>query len=1186
MSHKRKHAGDDGDADIGTDSARERVDDTWNAPSRQVPLPQSFGARIRIQDFKESKDWVREPVRSTLDSRNDSLSFQWTDMDQYEKAPEFIERSHGDHANRVQVFRLYGITDGDRDAHSICVHVHGFKPYLYCQVPEHALDSKGEWKQGLEEHFRDELEAAMNTVTPLDWNASEYEREREEAELESYVSGESKGDAKGGETKRRPDTDVSDPDTIDETADWRRRGRKRMRVDGRVLSVVIERKTNMYGYQPPEKRNIPYFKITLALSGHVKVARKALMTGFTVAGRHASMRTFESNVLFTLRYLADKDIKGACWLTLPAGKYEFALRPTGTSQIEAHIWHEDLVVQPPDGEWAKVATRRELSFDIECIAPHGHFPKADNSPIAMIANVLRVVSGATGARRHRCVIFAFGGEYDPVQEPEPDWPVVLYSFETEARMIEAWAAFLVACDPDIIFGYNQVNFDLPFILNRAEALGILDRVSALSRLSKKKCTVKEVTKTSRAFGTQKDKQVRMPGRIMLDPLTIIRKEHKLRSYTLNNVCAHFLQGMLKDDVHHSTIATLFYGTSKTRSRLAKYCLKDAVLPFKLDDKLLFVVNLIEMARVTGVWLDALLTMGQQIKSLSLILRKTARRGMVVPHIKSTGEKYRGAIVVKVKPEHKRYYNRPISTLDFEALYPNTMRAFNICYSSYLINLADRRRLRAGIDYRIVPADPDDPKPDDQRAAFVRPDLMPGLLPEIETDLLNARKYAKKLKSEAKTPQMKEVFEGRQLAFKLCANSLYGFTAAQKLECRPVASSVTGWGRYCITRTTRNVETHFTKANGYKNDAQVVYGDTDSVMIDWGEGVTRVEADRWAEEAATRNDKDPELPSPLHIVNEKTFQPYILWGPKRYAGLLFKPGKMDKFEELMTKGMETVRRDASPLLAQTMTRCLDMMMIETDAPGAVAYAKRTIQRLLCREIDVSQLVMSVSLSKPKYGKNMLQFKLPEKMAKADPGTRPRTGDRIAFVICEEFEGKKKGSIEATKRADMAENPITAITQEKPINVRWYLDHQLREPLMRLFTPILGEDKVHTLFEGEHMRSVVKAAPSASGPMAKFFKPKASCLGCRVEIKSGAVCTRCEPRKTELYLKWQSRFHKLEKTVTDCWHMCHTCVNAEDKFNLQSSTVDTCANNDCPIFYRRLVALRDYQKELIKAKDLDW
>ena len=66
------------------------------------------------------------------------------------------------------------------------------------------------------------------------------------------------------------------------------------------------------------------------------------------------------------------------------------------------------------------------------------------------------------------------------------------------------------------------------------------------------------------------------------------------------------------------------GNDQTRRRLAVYCLKDAYLPLRLLNKLMSIINYMEMARVTGVPLTYLLTRGQQVKVISQLLRKVSR----------------------------------------------------------------------------------------------------------------------------------------------------------------------------------------------------------------------------------------------------------------------------------------------------------------------------------------------------------------------------------------------------------------------------------------------------------------------------------------------------------------------------------------------------------------------------------
>ncbi len=193
---------------------------------------------------------------------------------------------------------------------------------------------------------------------------------------------------------------------------------------------------------------------------------------------------------------------------------------------------------------------------------------------------------------------------------------------------------VVQADPDVITGYNIVNFDLPYLLDRARHLAggsssgshgkrkaaAKDEFPYLGRIHGSQTTIKDTTFNSKAYGKRENKEIKIEGRIQFDLLQVIRRDFKLRSYTLNAVCAHFLNQQ-KEDVHYSIIsgvpasastpARLFSvltpagvcvrartdlqnGTDETRRRLAVYCLKDAYLPLKLLDKLMFIVNFVEM----------------------------------------------------------------------------------------------------------------------------------------------------------------------------------------------------------------------------------------------------------------------------------------------------------------------------------------------------------------------------------------------------------------------------------------------------------------------------------------------------------------------------------------------------------------------------------------------------------------
>ena len=238
----------------------------------------------------------------------------------------------------------------------------------------------------------------------------------------------------------------------------------------------------------------------------------------------------------------------------------------------------------------------------------------------------------------------------------------------------AWREFLRGIDPDIITGYNIINFDIPYIINRAETLRIL-KYPIFSKIKDSVSKMVEKTQQSKAHGTHYIKDITIEGRIQFDLLQIIMREHKLRSYSLNNVSAHFLNEQ-KEDVHYSVISELQAKDQFSRRRLAIYCIKDAYLPLRLMDKLILLYNFTEMARVTGVPISYLFIRGQQIKVASMLYRKAQMNSLLIPTEKNLVNegRYEGAVVIDPK---RGYYTDPVSTLDFVSLYPSIMMAHNL-----------------------------------------------------------------------------------------------------------------------------------------------------------------------------------------------------------------------------------------------------------------------------------------------------------------------------------------------------------------------------------------------------------------------------------------------------------------------------------------------------------------------------
>jgi len=458
---------------------------------------------------------------------------------------------------------------------------------------------------------------------------------------------------------------------------------------------------------------------------------------------------------------------------------------------------------------------------------------------------------------------------------------------------------------------------------------------------------------------------------------------------------------------------------------------------------------------------------------------------------------------------------------------------------------------------------------------------------ILNELLTARKKAKKLMNTATDPMVKSVMNGRQLALKISANSVYGFTGAQvgQMPCLQISSSVTAFGRQMIDQTKSLVEGKYNIANGYEFDADVVYGDTDSVFVKFGcESVA--ESMRLGEEAAAHVSET--FIQPIKLEFEKVYCPFLLMAKKRYVGLYWtKPEKYDKVD---AKGMETVRRDNCGLVRMVCDEVVRLMLIENSQERAMNYVKGVVADLLQNKIDLSLLVISKSMSKAAadYDAKQAHVELAERMRKRDPSTAPAIGDRVPYVMIQ----KPKG----TKGYEKSEDPLYVLENQLAIDADHYIDHQLREPLKRLFVPIYGEKAERELFAGEHTLKRAGAGTTAikSGVMSKFLVKGEKCLSCKAVIpnstkgkKSGeasaALCKHCQQagKTAGVVMTVQQELHDKQEEYGRLWSQCQRCMG-----NMHQDVI--CSSRDCPLFYRR-TQVKYTMTELEKKMDrlrVDW
>ena len=726
-------------------------------------------------------------------------------------------------------------------------------------------------------------------------------------------------------------------------------------------------------------------------------------------------RVYEGNIDPVLRFMHCSGIKSTGWVD--PGICE----PDMESTCEVNLWAPNWrFITPVDRD--DFSPLKIMSFDIECYSSTGGFPDAKRREDVVFQ--IGMTTGAFGSQEpleRKCLCLK--------QTDAPDCE----SFETERELLKAFEKYLIKTDPDIITGWNIFGFDLEYLLVRATVQCGLSPV--WGRVKGSVIELVEKNLSSSALGNNELKMVPMKGRYVFDLFQDVKREHKLESYSLNNVSKRFLSDAEKLDMPVREIFSRYLeGDPKRLGEVAEYCIQDTVLPHKLLAKLCQIQNQIEMAKACWVPLAFLSERGQQIKVFSQMAYKARELNFIIPTIRvpkfpTTDDGYQGATVLEAQTG--AYYS-PITALDFASLYPSIMCAHNLCYSTLVMD--PKYDNLPGVEYETF-------------GDFRFAQGVVSLLPTILTDLKAFRKKAKKLMAQAEGTPMEAVYNGQQLAYKISMNSIYGFTGASKgmLPLVAIASTVTLRGRQMIEETKNYVEANFP-------GAKVRYGDTDSVMVEFDvQGRKGQDAIDYSwelgEQAAEQCTKLFKAPNDLEL--EKIYMPYVLYSKKRYAARMYEKNRDGKvvFKKIDVKGLQVVRRDSCPYVRETLKKLLELILESSDPRPAIELARNNARDLMGGNVPMEKLMMSKQLASD-YKVPMAHVAVRDKIRARAPGSEPQQGDRVPFVIV-----KGPG-----KMYEKAEDPAWVREKSVPLDYQYYFTNQFKKPVQDLLEPLVSAERI--------------------------------------------------------------------------------------------------------------------------------
>jgi len=554
--------------------------------------------------------------------------------------------------------------------------------------------------------------------------------------------------------------------------------------------------------------------------------------------------------------------------------------------------------------------------------------------------------------------------------------------------------------------------------------------------------------------------------------------------------------LAKDDVDHHDIFRLAKGSDDDRATIATYCIQDCNLVHHLLQKIDLITELCEMANICSVPIDFIIMRGQGIKLASLVSKQCREQGILMPNLQKSDneESYEGAFVLD--PKCGFYFDTPIFVDDFNSLYPSVICADNMSHDS-LVNVKvydlEHNLIREhgvkkngvyvydnlpGYTYVDIQSDTFQYIRKTPKAAAVKhvsgyqvcrfaqfPDNKKAIIPSVLEKLLKARKDTKKLMETEQDPFMKKIYNKRQNAFKVAANSVYGQCGASTsmFYNKYVASSCTAGGRQMLIYAKTVIENVYNgrdceTSQGIVNvSAECIYGDTDSVffkfkLIQNGKELRGKEALGLSMELGTESgDLVSSMLKPPHkLAFEKAILPFALFSKKRYIGDYYEEDTEHCYRKSM--GIVLKRRDNAPFLKDGYGGVIDILMKDQDVGKAVDFVKSMMQKLVSGQISLDKLCITKSLrSGYKNPQSIAHKVLADRIGKRDPGNKPKPGDRVKYAFVEVKKEKGVKQLQGNK----IETPEYIREHKLEIDYPHYITNQLMKPLQQVFALLLEQ-----------------------------------------------------------------------------------------------------------------------------------
>ncbi|XP_053715701.1 DNA polymerase alpha catalytic subunit isoform X2 [Synchiropus splendidus] len=754
---------------------------------------------------------------------------------------------------------------------------------------------------------------------------------------------------------------------------------------------------------------------------------------------------FGTNTSSLEHFLLSRKIKGPCWLDIKAP--QLIGQPISWCKVEALALRSDLVTVVKDIAPPPLTV---MSISLKTVQN----PKTHHNEIVSLAALIHYQFQMDKAppqppyQTHFCVISK------PVDCIYPyDFMDTLKKKNGKVEMAASertLLAFFLAkmhkIDPDVLVGHDIFGFDLEVILQRINFCKV-PHWSKMGRL--RRATMPKLG----GRGAFAEKSATC-GRLVCDVEISAKELIRCKSYNLTELTAQLLK-MERITIPQENIKNL-YSDSPHLLYLLEMTWTDAKLILQIMCELNVLPLALQITNIAGNVMSRTLMGGRSERNEFLLLHAFHDKNYIVPDKPSfkkfqtetfdgdeevdagKGKRkkkaaYAGGLVLDPKVG---FYDKFVLLLDFNSLYPSIIQEFNICFTTVEREAYNSQKKNQEDDPEEIPEIPDS-------------GLEMGILPKEIRKLVERRRHVKQLmKQQDINPDLYLQYDIRQKALKLTANSMYGCLgfSYSRFYAKPLAALVTHKGREILMHTKDMVQ---------KMNLEVIYGDTDSIMINTN-SKSLEEVYKLGNKVKAEVNKLYKL---LEIDIDGVFKSLLLLKKKKYAALVVEQhgeGRYSLKQEL--KGLDIVRRDWCDLAKECGNYVIGQILSDQSRDIIVENIQKHLlevgEKVASGAVPLNQYEIHKALTKDPQDypdKKSLPHVHVALWINSQGGRRVKAGDTVSYIIC-----KDGSTLAASQRAYALEQLQKQEGLE--LDTQYYLAQQIHPVVSRICDPIEGIDNV--------------------------------------------------------------------------------------------------------------------------------